>query len=146
MSQFSNAQLALLAGGQLALPAYDEQYRKVGEVIDLSDLDTVAFVAALDLLYRRLSVPVTWTGLDSASVHAALDNRYLAIPHVRNWDTTLTGDTLALPSAPLSWLDPQVFVDGLLQPSSAYTISGTALVFAAALTAAVVQVIYAEAP
>jgi len=64
---------------------------------------------------------------------------------VRNWSSVVTGTEVELPADPLAQMDPQVYVNGLLNGPAHYTLSGRSLVFTYALDAAEVQVVFMEA-
>lgn len=71
------------------------------------------------------------------------DANYVPAFNVITHEETVTGLTVTLAHVPKSWYQPQVFVNGALQPSTAYTIVGTLVTSTVPLVAAIVQIIYA---
>jgi len=130
-----------------AVAALNLVYRRLDEAIVWADLDSASVLTALNLVYRRLDQLISWNQLDSASVYAALDPRYAPTSNfkIRNYPATVTGLTLELPSIPTTLMDPQVFINGLLNATDFYTISDSTVTFTAALAGDAVQIIYSEA-
>lgn len=80
--------------------------------------------------------------LDNVS-SLANDAGYVPAFHVITHEEVVTGTVVTLAHTPLSWYQPQVFVNGSLQPAAAYTIVGAVVTSGTPLAAATVQIVYA---
>jgi len=157
MMLFTPAQHAFLASGN---------YFQDG-VFPWRMLDSGSLYSALDSRYLREvpDVPAP-EAYDIATALPVLDARYLRtvglsdlkqevvdaftpqpVPartwRMGNYSTVVSGTTTTLPFTPLSWFDIQVFINGLLQDTGFYTLSGKVITFTAALSGDGVQVVYA---
>lgn len=73
----------------------------------------------------------------------ANDAGYVPAFHVITHEEVVTGTVVTLANVPKSWYQPQVFVNGSLQPAANYTIVGAVVTSTVPLVAATVQIVYA---
>jgi len=128
--EFASAQQGLLA----------ESAAQSGEPISQFSND-VGYLTAVTTLALLVSNSYLKSG---DNVSELTNNAGYLTGSVEIEEQTVTGTSLILPNTPLAWYQPQVFVNGALLDSTAYSIAGTTITFTAALTADLVQVVYAH--
>ncbi len=113
----------------------------IAKIIPIGQKALLDFYYKLDLL--TIALNTAHRLLESGNPHKVTASD-LGLGKVKNWETTVTGTTATLPGIPMSWFDPQVFVNGLLQGSSQYIIIDDKITFLNALFEDDVQIIYSE--